>query len=51
MFFSDWLGVVAELSLQTAQNQQPNIDRGNGDNIVTGELTSLKTDRPSSPVI
>jgi hypothetical protein len=50
MFFSHWLGVVAELSLPTAQNQQHNIDRGNGENIVTGEITSQQTDRPP-PVI
>jgi hypothetical protein len=51
MFFSHWLGVVAELSLPTAaQNQQHNIDRGNGENIVTGEITSQQTDRPSPPL-
>jgi hypothetical protein len=46
MFFSYWLGVVAELSPPTAQNQLHNIDRGNGENIVTGEITSQQTDRP-----
>jgi hypothetical protein len=51
MFCSYWLDLVAELCLPTAQNQQHNIDRGNGENIVTGELTSLQTGRPYSPVI
>jgi hypothetical protein len=51
MFFSYWVDLVAELGLPTAQNQQHNIDRGNGENIVTGERTSQQTDWPSSPVI
>ena len=51
MFFSCWLDLLAELGLPTAQNQQHNIDRGNGAKHVTWELSSLQTDRPSSPVI